>query len=54
MPQSELGKLIYDFLAQEYKKHGIADVSCDEDYCTIHVQTGEQFVITIKPLAGND
>ena len=50
MSPSELGKMVYDLRVQEYKQHGISDVSCDEDYRTIHVQTGESSnTITIQP-----
>jgi hypothetical protein len=46
MPASELGKLIYDFLAQQYGTT-FTEVSCDEDYCTIHVQTSSVELNTI-------
>ena len=47
MTPSDLGKLVFNFLSQHYEKHGITEISCDEDYCTIHVQTSSEESNTI-------
>jgi hypothetical protein len=49
MTVQELGKRIYSLCERIYAQDPSIEVSCDEDYCTIHVQSdGKTHKITIE------
>jgi hypothetical protein len=53
MTPSEVGRIVFSLLSRSYSKtgenyHGLTEVSCDEDYRTIHVQTDSEHTVTIK------
>ena len=47
MSPSEIGKMIFDFLTREFG-NTFTEISCDEDYRTIHVQTSSENVTVIR------